>query len=31
MAAELLDDEVSAAGLAFAPYRDGGAFLVRSS
>jgi pyridinium-3,5-biscarboxylic acid mononucleotide sulfurtransferase len=29
MAAELLDDKVPAAGLAFAPYRNGSAFLVR--
>ncbi len=31
MAAELLDDKVPAAGLAFAPYRNGSAFLVRRS
>jgi uncharacterized protein len=29
MAAELLDDKFPAAGLAFAPYRNGSAFLVR--
>jgi pyridinium-3,5-biscarboxylic acid mononucleotide sulfurtransferase len=31
MAAELLDDKVPTTGLAFAPYRNGSAFLVRRS